>query len=134
MKVRDLYYQDFGFFAYGAVEFLDAAGKPLGEQIFINSRDLMLAEPLLFERMTLNDKRLSFDWRYAEKTLAVPAAAASVRLKFGFPSRVVGEAWLDDPQAQLQRYPAACRESGGRRRPHSHDRDSPAHAATPPGR
>jgi len=105
MKVRDLYYQDFGFFAYGAVEFLDAAGKPLGEQIFINSRDLMLAEPLLFERMTLNDKRLSFDWRYAEKTLAVPATAASVRLKFGFPSRVVGEAWLDDPQLSFSDTP-----------------------------
>ena len=97
MKVTNLYYRDFGFFAYASVEFFDAAGKSLGEQNFLSSRDLMLAEPLLYQRMTLDNKLLSFDWRYGEKSLAVPPGAASVRLKFGFPFRCLGQAWLDQP-------------------------------------
>ncbi|HEY3378647.1 MAG TPA: hypothetical protein VGL77_14260, partial [Armatimonadota bacterium] len=96
MKTRDLYYRDFGFYAYGAVEFFDAAGKSLAEQTFISSRELMLAEPVVYQRMMLHDRLLSLDWRYSEHTVAVPAGAATARVKFGFPFRCIGQAWLDD--------------------------------------
>jgi hypothetical protein len=105
MRLRNLYYRDPGFFAYASVEFFDAAGKSLGEQTFLNSRDLMQAESLLYQRMTLTGRLLSFDWRYAEKTLTVPAGAATARAKFGFPFRVVGQAWLDDLQVTFSNTP-----------------------------
>ncbi len=96
MKAEKLYYLDFGFFAYGAVEFLDSSNKVIREESFIVSREIMLSEPLLFQRMESNNRHLSFDWRYEEKTIPVPQGAVQVRAKFGLSQRTTGKAWLDD--------------------------------------
>lgn len=98
LKVKDLFYRDLGFYAYASVEFFDKDGKTLGEQTFVRSRELMLVEPLLYQRMLTDHQLLTFDWRYGENTLAVPPGAATMRAQFGFPFRTLGEAWLDDVQ------------------------------------
>ena len=98
MKAKDLYYLDFGFFAYAAVEFLDANGKSIKEEPFILSREIMLAEPLLMQRMETHRRLLNFDWRYGERVIPVAAGATQVRLKFALAQRTTGTAWLDGAQ------------------------------------
>ncbi len=96
MKAADLYYLDFGFFAYGALEFLDGGGKVLKEEAFILSREIVLNDALLYQRMETYARHLTFDWRYGEKTVPVAQGAVQVRAKFGLSQRTTGQAWLDD--------------------------------------
>ncbi len=98
MRVQDLFYLDFGFFAAASVEFMDAAGNPVKDEPFILSREIMLSEPLLEQRMQTHDRRLNFGWRYGERLIPVPESARQVRVRFGFSQRTHGKAWLDDPQ------------------------------------
>ncbi|MGC4005077.1 MAG: hypothetical protein QM811_18975 [Pirellulales bacterium] len=96
MKVDNLYYLDFGFFAYGAVEFLNDANQVVKEEPFIVSREMMLSEPLLYQRMESNSRHYSFDWRYEEKMIPVPQGATQARTKFALTQRTTGKAWMDD--------------------------------------